>query len=398
MIEKSISAISYIITLILLNCINFRMYKTVLNPLFLLSVPFSIIILCCVLFNDYMNFLPFHFESLWIWIGGLCVFFIGGTVNNLFFKKKMYLNKTIRKISFPEKHYQLFIVIFLLCLIIAFFKFHSLSFNLIDEIGSKELGDEIGSGGFVGRASNIILMSIPFFVVYKMPRIVKTPIFLILIFITISLGSKTWITYALVASFLIYSSSNWKIKPRLIFIILFLLVLSFFLYYKLNTSIDDANSFLGFAGRHLYFYITSGALPMGKVYQNDFQAEEVVFPFIRLFNIWMGRTGIFHSSNLVTTDLTLGTDSNVFTFFGSLFLSKSLFDFVFYSFLSGFISYLVFELYRLSKENIFLGIAWGYTGAILFFGWYNWGFGLLRIWEIYFYCIVFSAISNYRIR
>lgn len=150
--------------------------------------------------------------------------------------------------------------------------------------------------------------------------------------------------------------------------------------------------------RHFYFYITSGILPLSEYVRlgMDSMHNGITLPFISIIHYWMGEEVSAHSPLWIVTDNVLGTSSNVYTFFGTLWIFGDRLDYVFYSILSGIISMSAYRLYKY-HNSIFYLIAYAYTMCILFFGWYNWYFATLRIWEIYIYCFVLSKVINIRI-
>ena len=395
--EVVLSYLSYFLTIIILNIIDFRRFKTIVNPFFLLSLPFTIVLVSCILFNSTLNFIPFYAPSLWVWTFGLILFWLSSLL-----VVKMNFIKNIGKqkdkvVAIEQNLYSsvnsswIFSFAVILCIAICIVKFNHTHPGV--EVGSKEMGEEMGSGGLVGRASNIILMAIPFYFGYRSPFIIKSVLIFLLMFFVVSLGTKTWLTYSIIACFMIYIQQH-RLNFKLIAVVFLILTGSFMLYYKINTSIDDSNHFFTFIGRHLYFYITSGILPLGEYIKNSsFEfTNDISLPFIRLIYYWMGDNVSFHSNYWVTTDLILGTESNVYTLFGTIFRS-GLDDYILYSLITGFLSYLSFFIFRKTK-SIFAAISWGYTAAVLFFGWYNWGLSSLRIWEIYVYCIFFYFLCR----
>lgn len=173
---------------------------------------------------------------------------------------------------------------------------------------------------------------------------------------------------------------------------------AFIVYYYANTEIDDLDRFLQFVLRHFYFYLTSGILPLGEIsclgYPNE---EPFILPFINIINTWVGNEGtVAHSTIWVITDMSLETNSNVFTFFGTLLMGKMYFPFLCYSILFGAISATIF-LKSQRVNNLFIAIMNGYNLSVLFFGWFNCGYGLLRIWEI-FLISSFLYILSYRVK
>ena len=397
--ETIISYGIFISIVVFLNILDYKKYKTILNPFFFLSIPFSIISLCCILLNNTIQFIAFFPLSLNLWSLGLILFWIGGFISSVLSSNFLMSNSLIEESSQNTlKNMRLINTLFFTCILISLLLI--LKNGGSDSFASKEMGEAIGQGGIAGRISNILILAVPFYFASNFPRLIKYSIIIILFICITAIGSKTWLTYSLLAGIVVIILGRKKINLKFTLITFILLFGTFSIYYKLNTNIEDNDHFIKFILRHFYFYVTSGVLPLSEIIRNDinFAPGGIYHPFIILVLYWLNPSSVsFHSSRWITTDTLLGTQSNVYTFFGTLYLGGWPYDFIIYSILSGLISYLYLYLYKI-KKNIFYTIPYSFTLAILFFGWYNWGFSLLRIWEIYIYSFMLYVISQKKIR
>lgn len=383
-----ISYLIFFLEVFIFNLLNYRIYKTYLNPMAFLSIPFTIILISCLILNSYLGFIPFHYKGLWIWIIGLFFFGISGLIMSL----PKVSKKEILKVNNKSLVWNI-ILVSILYMVLQFKQLQNY------DLGSKELGEEIAVGGLTGRVSNLLLAMCPFMVCAKYNIICKIIIIPLIIYFIIATGSKTWILYAFMASMLcIYKQHKTKFNILFILLLIIGMFLFFGLYYKLNTEIQDINDLSGFIIRHFYFYLTSGILPLSEFVRTEAPnlGEHFVLPFFNIIKVWLGYDGIEgHSANFFITDLVLGTQSNVFTFFGSLYMGNYV-SLCVYSIIFGVVSYMIF-ITALRYNNIFLYAANAYNSCILFFGWYNCGYGLLRIWEILIILILFYALSKRKI-
>lgn len=398
--ENILSYTVYFVLVVLLNILDYYRFKSVLNPFFFLSIPFTLILILCITLNNYLDFTTIYPPFLNIWSIGLAFFWLGGVLSTVVFRCLTYRYNI--DVSFTQygiqslRNIKYIKLLFLICGIISLLLvFKS---GLDNSFGSKEMGEEIGQGGIAGRISNILLIAIPFYFIYKIHWIKKITICILLLVVITAIGSKTWMTYSILSGFILLNMGNKKIKIKGVIITFLALFLAFTIYYKLNTEIEDSGHFTDFILRHIYFYFTSGILPLSEVIKQDIitHGSGLHHPIINLILYKIDPSSLtFHSNLWITTDNTLGTQSNVFTFFGTLLLGGGSGDFILYSTLSGLISYIYLYCYRCSG-SIFFAIPYAYTLSILFFGWYNWGFGFLRIWEIYIYSFIFFLISKKR--
>lgn len=398
MIEVIVTYACFCFEIIAFNYLDYKKYKTILNPIFFLSVPFSIILLFCVILNRQIDFIQFQPLALWIWIIGLLFFWLGNPFVVLllksfgYFKQKNTHNLYAGYKSFSLFHIAVAMGILFACILL-------LKGLQQAGVGSKDLGEDIGQGGIAGRVADLLLVAFPFYYSYKLKLIIRLPLLALLFLFIISLGSKTWLTYSFIATIIVWIYNGHKINIKLLCVSIIALFVLFGLYYWLNTEIDDSAHFIEFVSRHFYFYITSGILPMSEIYYSEIfiPPQGINHPFVNLFLSWIGEAASFHSPIWISTDKILGTQSNVFTFFGQLWINGSYLEFIIYSFLSGLLSYFICDIYYL-KSNIFGAICYTYTLSVLFFGWFNWGFIFLRIWEIYIICIIFNWLCKLHIK
>lgn len=384
--------IIYFLEVSLLNYWYYSISKTLVNPFSCLSLPFTIVLVVCLIFNEYLGFIPFRYEGLWPWIFGLFLFWVPSYF--VFLNKKVY--SVLYNQLFKIRNINVVFILFLLCIVYMSFNLTHIS-NL--DFGSKDLGEELSVGGLKGRSSNLLLTIFPFLVCYSYNRIIKIVFIVLSAYLLFAIGSKTWILYAILTSMIcLYINRKININIWWFTVSFVFMICVFVAYYYVNTDFEDISLFMSFVIRHFYFYFTSGILPLGEIcYLEHYGNEQFILPFINLINVWSGYDSVLqHSSIWVATDIQYGTSSNVFTFFGFLLLGENYFGFIFNSLLFGLISSLLF--YNSQKNsNIFLVIANGYNLSLLCFGWFNCGYGLLRIWEIIIYSLLLYYLTRNRL-
>ena len=397
--ENFLSYSIFVSVILLLNLVEYRRFHTVINPFFFLSVPFSAILIICLLFNRKLSFVEFYPLSINIWSTGLLLFWFGGVICHFLFDK-LRLGWVQRACNQGESLYarikcpRLLDCIFALAAIVSLMMI--MRSGAESDFGSKEMGEDVGVGGIAGRIANVILVAIPYYIGYRMNKLKKGILIVLLLLSVIALGSKTWLTYTLLSAMIVLNLNNSRIKLLPVLIGGAILFGAFVIYYKLNTDIDEGMHFSDFVIRHLYFYVTSGILPMSEVVKNNiyFPYTGINHPFITLIKYWLDPMSVhIHSTVWITTDSYLGTQSNVFTYFGSLFFVGGPIDFILYSIITG-VTAAIFQQLYLRTHSIFFAITYAFTLSMLFFGWFNFGIGLLRIWEVYIYCIVFYYLSK----
>ena len=385
--EEVLTYTTFFIEVSILNYINFRINNPFLNPIACLSIPFTIVLLICLAYNEALGLIPFHYEALWVWILGLFFFGIPGI---LVFHEVSHKQKIIN----PLRNIKFIKCIISICLLYMLTQLSSLS-NY--DLGSKDLGEELTVGGLKGRISNVLLVACPLMVCISYNKYLKFIIVGLIFCVLLAFGSKTWLLYAFAACILcLYQQKKISFNIWSILFPIVGMLMIFGIYYSLNTEIEDFVHLTEFISRHFYFYLTSGLLPLSEfIDRGTAQAVgEFTLPFFNIIDIWLGNPGVAaHSSLWYTTDNILGTQSNVFTFFGSLYMGGNLLALGGYSFLLGFISYLIYRT-SIKKYNLFFQIMNAYNCCVLFFGWFNCAYGLLRIWEIFVYSYFFYLLSK----
>ncbi|MBD5132452.1 MAG: oligosaccharide repeat unit polymerase [Clostridiales bacterium] len=397
--EAFLSYFIYFTIVVVFNIIEYKRCRTVINPFFFLSIPFTIIMLICVAFNKAMYFVPFNPLCLNLWSVGLVIFWIGGATCEIIIKKAFPESGVCdekRSLYAGVNDKSLINIIFGIC--ILFSMLLTLKSGSSGDFASKEMGDEVGKGGIAGRISNVLILAVPYYFGYKCKPLKRIGVILLLMMLITAIGSKTWLTYSLVAGFVTMGFTGMKINPKTIIIGGLVLLLVFVLYYRLNTGIEDNDHFMEFVARHFYFYITSGILPLSEIIDKnmEFHGTGMTHPFVKLFMSWIDPSSFsFHSKLWITTDLFLGTQSNVCTFFGNFYTSGGMKYVITNSFYSGLLCYFFRVLY-LRSNSIFLASSYALTLAVLFFGWFNYGLGLERIWEIYIISFILYYLSKYK--
>lgn len=385
----------FFLFVLVINYLDYKTYKTIINPVFFLSVPFSCILFLCIVFNPALSFVQVYPPSIIIWIAGLFFFWIPGRLFAFSIKKETFSanNESVTYENIPNK-----LIVWIGISVIIYFLFKYKSIVNTATIGSKEFGGELMIGGIASRLSNVLMLFFPYFVCINLKsRILKYGLAAAIFFLIISYAAKTWMMNIILASFIVGTfRKQMKVGIKTIALLVSVLFLLFFLYYSL---LIDSDSLLQFVSRHFYFYITSGILPMSSyVEAGDFfhiDNRYIMMPFVNMYYSLNGISPMdVHSPLWYVTDLDIGTESNVFNFFGTIFIYSDPVLFGIYSFLFGAFSYGIFAC-ALKSRSIFIHIIYAYNLSILFWGWYNCGYNLLRYWEIFAYGFILYVINRF---
>lgn len=377
-----------------LNFIDYKIYKSIVTPFFFLSVPFTVVVTICLLFNKKFSFVLLYAPSIWIWILGLLLFWLAGQFCYILLKSTYSNSQYLGSVE----NNKIPLLVLLFCFCIACLKINSIDVSLI---GSKELGAEVSIGGIMGRVSNMMLLFFPYVFLHNFKPVIKALIIGILFLFLVSMGSKTWLMCALLSSIICLVQNNkLKISLSTSLLVFVILGLAFFLYYALTSGNENIMELISFVARHFYFYLTSGTLAMSEYVRWDPAIDLGNFrlPFINILLIWLGivKEGSGHSPLWFATDMIHGTESNVFTMFGQIYLGTDMLGYIFYCMFFGCWCYWIYIKSKRSS-NIFIRIIDSYNLSLLFFAWFNCGFSILRIWEMSVYAFIFYIISKYKL-
>jgi len=365
--------------------LDFHRFRTLLTPGIMLSLPFTFILVISLIFAEMLDFIPFYIPGLWIWIVGFATFYLAECGMNLLF---IHYKESI------QEDYRIPTVIYYGILIVSLFFIFAILTNGLSVIGTKDFASELFQGGLKGRFSNLLLLIAPLVFWSQGKILLKSITLALFLFILPTFGSKTYLIGSIVAIVFMGICRN-KIKFSLPVIFSFCIAGSggFFLYYWLLMNTDISTFFL-WGTRHFFFYLTSGILPLGEIIQQDIpRMSGSNFPFYALLSSWGFCPPVFSESEIwILTDIIKLTESNVFSFFGSIYLTTTdSFSFILYSAFWGIFSSLFFNIAYKTK-NIFFQVAWSWILVGLFFGWFGNQLKLLRFWEIliwgiFLYCL-----------
>ena len=83
----------FFLFVLVINYLDYKAYKTIINPVFFLSVPFSCILFLCIAFNPALSFVQVYPPSIIIWIAGYIFLLDTGKVICPLNKKRNFFSK-----------------------------------------------------------------------------------------------------------------------------------------------------------------------------------------------------------------------------------------------------------------------------------------------------------------
>ncbi|MBN1181143.1 MAG: oligosaccharide repeat unit polymerase [Bacteroidales bacterium] len=367
-----------IFEVILLIFADHYLFHSRLTPSIILMVPYLFVVLITIIFGNRLELVSFNYSSLYIWILGIIPFWIGGVFIRLLFRNQLPQKDPVSELHFPQWVFNIFVFVVLL----LFVKFLLTGKNGY-AFGSKEFGEAFIGSGIFGHLSNLLFVIFPYFVVHKKKTVLIYVLMILILVMVLSYWSKTWFLSMILTAFLIsIYFKRIRLSPLTIILPLLIGILFFVLFYSF--SIKD--NLMAFAARHFIDYLTSGILPLSEYMKynhfTEISPQYVFSPFINLYHSLTGGELVgAHSELWITTDVLSNFESNVFTFFGTIYIYSGIYYGIIFSFILGLINYLLLYLTK-SRNSFFIATAYFNSIAVLSWGWFNCSFVLLRSWEI----------------
>jgi oligosaccharide repeat unit polymerase len=376
-----------------------NIHKTLLTPTTVLLIPYVCVVLLVVFAGKPLGLLPLHGNSLYIWIIGIIPFWLAGLLIRLITQLKPPPEPIA---AFPKENnklqYFFYILIFFLFLKLIITWRQGLSF------GSKEFGEAFIGRGISAHLSNILFIALPYLLLIKRRKkkaglIFKTAVVISIFLIFIGYGSKTWILTLFISTFLILAHYK-QVKVSVMTPVV--IIIAGFVFFTVYYSFLINEHVIRFASRHFVVYLTSGVIPLSEYVRNNLDPgispEYVISPFLNIYHALFGNEVISaHSPIWIVTESRNHFSSNVFTFFGTIYIYTGAWWGIIIAFLLGLINYILL-LFSQIKRSVFLTIAYYFSISVLFWGWFNCSFILIRPWEVIIYAILIDSLSMLTIK
>jgi oligosaccharide repeat unit polymerase len=382
-----------IVEIIFLTILDRILYGTYITPVTVLSIPYLVIVVLAILFAQKLGFLPFNFNSLWIWIIGLPIFWIPSCILSPIFLGKTNVKNYPYSVSENPKLEKLIVAISYLIIIVLFFGFmKSLGKS---RIATEEFGNVFGTGisGHVSLISKLFYIYL--IVVFRKKYLV--PILLLSLFY-LSYGSKTWVLlpfFAAIISRVLLKKISLKLS--LILKLLFFGMFVFYIVYRiaLGSEVDFSYIYL-----HFLKYVFAGVLGLSQYTSHSgavgIEPNYLINPIINIINLATHSKLQALPSNVMTY-VGLNFYPNVKTFFGTIYLYGGIGWGIFFTFLFGMVSYLFLVISIKTKELIYL-IVYALFLTSLLYGWFDIHFNNLFFYELPVFSILFVIIYPTLIR
>ena len=370
-----------------LTFLEYKAWKTIYTPLCCLMLPYAVVLLITIAIAGNFGFARFNYESLYVWIYGLPFFALPSQVFATFLR---YSGKPVKGpiIDKSESLPPVFIAIAAVLVALLMYKlFQTLSSGLF-LFGTDDFAEEFSGAGLWAHLREMLtpLLIISLYYVRKNQYWLWALIALML-FIQFSFMVKGTIIIA-TASALLMRMYAGRMHLSLTLIIgviagsfgVFLLI---YMVLPLLGNDGEADMFLlEFIAKHFIHYLTSGT--MGWSYDIDQNIPDrnefvhIIAPFHNIYSMLSGGE-LVSSVNPFYWNTGI-TNTNVRTFFGTLYIYSDTLQFITTTLVISTVIYLI-KAIALSTRNIYVYTIHFYYCGLLAMGWFEFYFFHLAIIE-----------------
>jgi len=388
---------------VVLTRIDHRRLGTWITPFSLLAVPYVGVVALAYCFAPALGFLPLVVESVWVWVGGLFLFWIGaGPVTLLF--GKVIRDRAAEPLRHEEEMRKPALVLAWLAILVVGYALRS----SLGSLGWQLLGsDEFGGAYGYGLAGHVSCFSMGLAVYLigtgdRTSRLKWATVFVLTV-LYLAYPTKAWVIIPILAG-LLYRASSGRgglslrraaLTPLLVYVL-------FVVAYMVALGVNDARVVLdpeihGFLATHFLSYLFAGVLAFGNVMQvglDRFVAEPtvIVAPLHNLLAVLLNGPIVGNVTQNFSVISQAGAESNVNTYFGTIVINLGWALGVVYVVLAGAAFSGLFALSRITR-NCWVTVSWVFTGALLSLGWFDFYFATLQSLELPVYFLIMGFLS-----
>ena len=377
-----ISIILLIIIVIPMCIYEKKKYGTYITPIFLLSIPFLIVVFGAEFFWGYFGFYPLNYEIVFVWIYGLIIFFLIGNFVTLGYKNKTNIVIYRNHSASVNKNCK-----YITAILIAMIYFSLFYTFLMQEESFTDFAEECLGGGFWGHYW-CLLQAIGIYFIGKINN--KDLPGLVLIGLIILLGFFAGIKGDIVIIFFggcIFRilSGKMRFKVRYIIIAALIACIIFFIMYLYDFSIEHGEinqDDFAYIFNHLGYYIFSGIGGFGEYIKLGYSFDLTVL-FNPIYTVLIA-LGFINGeyNNIINQPIQVGPkqSTNVATLFGEVYMRGGLVGILLFT---SVIAVIVYLLFRRSRQGyMFSSMAYSYYAVLLIMALFGNSFWRLSALEV----------------
>jgi len=405
------AVIALVIEVVVLSQIEFRVVKTRITPFNVLAFPYTVLIIFAYFFASPLGFIPLSGGSVVVWIGGLFLLWTVGMVLMVLFvgSDPVRLFSTQLKSSFPTETYTVRLAMWIGTLSVPLLCYGVIRAKTIAggwmAIGSPEFKDAY----LHGLPAHIVVLCLPIVILLLGTATSKSRLQLAvaaIIVLFLLIGQEKGNTLQPLIGGLLYRLATGRaaisLKSIGILVLCGALVfagINLFTWSAADVPLPmlDADTYFHLA-RYSCFYALSGPLAFDDAVRYGTRdlglpPEAIFSSFINLYRATTGSAELLGAGstkgNGVAIDLiddSVAHNSNVYTFFGTLYLYLGGLGASLYVAVATLLIYLLLILASSTRNELFLAL-YCFVCAQLFFGFFEFYFWHLTTLEVTFLMI-----------
>ncbi len=370
---------------------EYKIWKTIYTPLNMLMLPYAFVLLLTVVSAGHIGLVDFYYPSIMLWMIGLLIFAIPSYVIGLNFQSKNIVDNN-SSFCIDEGFSMRGLNILTTLLVLMFIMRLSILLRTSEfMIGSEDFGEEFCGRGLWGHLHRL-LHALAVIYIYKYDK--KHwyyAVFVVLIFVISFLyGVKSWVLIPLLGGISMRLFFG-KLKLRLSLLIkilisgflVFLITYFLILYVARGESAADVSVIFEFIVGNFIHYFVSGVLSWSQDLELGI-LEQPNFDMLisNLLNLFSAATGGEYITPINPHFIHNGiSSSNVRTFFGTIYINSTTFQFVATVIVVSALHYLTLIWLKCSR-NFFVAVLYFFWIGMLMFGWF----------EVFFFHLAFLEV------
>lgn len=392
--------ITILIEVAVLTYLEYISWKTIYTPMCCLMLPYTFVLLISIAVSGNFDFVDFYYPSIIVWNIGLIFFAIPSYIFAILSIKTSYIfHNNIRANSFPNVLIFISIIISLAFLV----RLKQVLGSTVEFFGTDDFAEEFSGHGIWAhlRVFVVPLLILAIYHVKKRQWNLWIIIFLLL-FIQFLYMVKGAVIISIAAGLCMRLYTG-KTHLRLalltkLFIGGFAIFIITYMVLPLIGNEDGEANFelFEFVTGHFFHYFTSGTL--GFSYDLELDCPDrgdfdiIISPFVNIYNTLIGNDKLLSPVNPIYHNTGIN-ETNVRTFFGTLYIYCNYWQFAIYTIIISTIVYGI-KLIAMYTRNIFIYTILFYYCGLLAMGWFEFYFFHLSIIEVPIITIILWGIST----
>ena len=389
--------LSFLFEVVTLALIEKKMWGTLYTPLNVLMLPFAAVALFSIAFVEVNSFYPFCYDSLLLWEIGLLVFFVPSALIRFLMPNNVDFSCLNIKNDLNIRSFTMILLSILILYGLYILK-SAREMQNAASLGSDEFADKTSVFGPWAHVF-VIVIALEVFCFQFINRKRWWLIFGILLCVLYGVIAqvKGWVLIPIFAGIFVNVFSNkLKLNFKKISSVCLLGFGFFFLSYYLSLVVSKdeqmSDKVIFFIFRNFTHYLTSGVLglsmDMGRGILESYNPDYLYTPFVNIYNLMTGNqmsTGVSPYYLMTTWP---GLLTNIRSFMGTIYIYGGPFWGSLTILLFSSIAYSI-RAFRIARQSSLLLPLDAWFCAILFMGWFDYYFALLKPYEILLFLWLF---------